>query len=328
MSDIASKVAFVILNRMKEMSDINTTFTKAETSPERGIETLAESEATQLSALFKEKVGSVNKRVAQKFARYVALFSLASLMTCHDSGTNEEFPESKALIGMATKELSTSTDSAKFDAKVFELIKKITDQSEPSEVGALIFGNVFSSAEGGSFNGEKNESASVKERIEGSLPERSSKVIIRGGTFSSVHSGQTNATASMDDSVSSAFALSSISPDHDILPIGEAVEFKGFGATPESALQNGLEGASGFYGTTVESESSLESKTTDRKEEASFTETFDEKTSTIHSRAFYSYELSTSKKNPDGLWEVKIKAHPGKIVKKQDGPLIVKERKD
>ncbi len=313
---------------MKEIPDISTAYSKTETSPKKGIEMLAESEASQLSTLLREKIGSMTKKASQKIARYVALFSLASLITCHDSGSKEEFPESKALVGMATNELSTSSNPAKLDAKAIELLKKITERNEQSAVGDLVFGNIFSSDEGGSFNGKKNESAGVNEHTRGNLPERSSKVIVRGGTFSSVHSGQTNEVASMNDSVRSAFALSAISPDYDIQPTGEITEFKGFGATPESALQNGLEGASGFYGTTVESDSSLESKTTDNKNGASIAETFDENIGTVHSRAFYSYELSTSKKNPDGLWEVKINVHPGVIVKKQDDSLVVRERKD
>ena len=63
---VASEVSFVILNHMKEIPDISTAYSKTETSPKKGIEMLAESEASQLSTLLREKIGSMTKKASQK----------------------------------------------------------------------------------------------------------------------------------------------------------------------------------------------------------------------------------------------------------------------
>ncbi|MSU55455.1 MAG: hypothetical protein EXS46_02865 [Candidatus Taylorbacteria bacterium] len=102
---------------MKETFDINDLPLQKIPTPKQNIEAFAESEALQLSKLLEEKVNLLTSEATQKMAKYVALFSMASLMAVSSNDPIRELPETRATIEKARREFGNLSHPTKSDTR-------------------------------------------------------------------------------------------------------------------------------------------------------------------------------------------------------------------
>gem|GEM_PF-5686917 len=298
-----------------ERLDSNPTRPEHNAEQQTALEKLRQGETAALLEFASSTFPKTERRRAGRIAKLITLFTLASTLALKEYDPNAPAsPESAELAALVGKNFSQPASQTELDALTKELIKNVIENSETKYVGPLIFGNVTAYDDGGSFDGKKKTKASAKNNLRGELPEQGGKVVVRGGSMTAMNEGVTNKVASINSSTRSAFALSGIAVGFDVVPVGEKLDFKGFGTSAKDALQNGLEGAASFFGNNITSDTSLETKTTDSKKGVRFTENLNEHIQSLYGQPFHSYELAESKKRPDGMWEVTLRVQPGRVI--------------
>lgn len=308
----ASKKSGAIIENMNgpEKFNLNQTPPENNTEQQAALEALQSGETHAFVEFASSVLPKLDRRRAGKVARLIALFSLTSTLAFNEREPNAlASPESTRLEALIGKNFSQPTSKAELDVLTKELIRSVTEQDVSRGVGDLIYGNL-------SATDESEKGASDTEHVRGQLPERAEKIILRGGSITTLNEGQTNDVVSLGSTHRHAFALSAVALGFDIIPAGKEINFTGFGTSEKNALENGLEDAAGFFGKEVGVETSLQSSTVDtgNKNTTRVTEKFNEDIRSRHGKAFHSYELTGMKKRPDGMYEVTIRVQPGQVV--------------
>ena len=290
------------------------------------LERLRRDEPTALLEFAYSALPKMERRRAGKIAKLITLFTLASTLAFNEREPNAPTsPESAELAALVGKNLSQPASPNELDALTKELLRSVTEQNVTKGVGDLIYGNL-------SATDESEKGASDMEHVRGQLPERAEKVILRGGSITTLNEGQTNDVVSLSSTHRHAFALSGTAPGFDIVPAGKELTVTGFGVSEKNALESGLEDASGFFGKEVGVEQSIESITIDtgNSKNTRVTEKFDEDIRSRHGKAFHSYTLTGTKKRPDGMYEVTIRLQPGRVIETDtsDDLRIIEKPKD
>ena len=79
-------------------------------------------------------------------------------------------------------------------------------------------------------------------------------------------------------------------------------------------MQSGLEGAAGFFGDAIKTDTSLETETVDGGKRPRVTEKFDQNIHSLVGHPFHSYQMTETKQRPDGMYEITLMVQPGRVI--------------